>query len=338
MRRVANSDFLGSGMLDLENVGMRQLRYFVTAADAGSFRKAAVHLGIRESAISRGIRDLEDSLGASMFHRHNSGIGLTVAGRRFLRGARLFFRQLNDAVMDVAAVGRSERGQLKIGIFSSLASGFLSELLRGYGRLHSGIRLELIEGNPAEHVAAIRKLDLDIAFVTGTGNWQDCEVDQFWQERVFAVLPAFHPLAVKHEVEWRDLSTENFIVSEGAPGPEIHDYLVQRLAELGHHPEIHTQQVGRDNLLSLVAVGRGLTVMSEAGTAAQFPGIIYRPIMNEVLPFSAIWSAQNDNPACRRLLSLARSMSHPSRQSGFNASAFLAAESASHSRIPGSSP
>ena len=57
---------------------------------------------------------------------------------------------------------------------------------------------------------------------------------------------------------------------------------------------------------TLVAVGRGLTLTSEATTVAQFPGITYRRMAGEILPFSAIWSARNDNPASRRLLSMAR--------------------------------
>lgn len=121
-------------------------------------------------------------------------------------------------------------------------------------------------------------------------------------------MPDDHPLANKVELGWPDLVSERFIVSDVAPGQEIHDYLVAHLADLGSHPEIHPQQVGRDNILSLVAVGRGLTLTSEATTVAQFPGITYRQLADEVLPFSMVWSARNDNPACRRLLSLARTI------------------------------
>lgn len=77
---------------------------------------------------------------------------------------------------------------------------------------------------------------------------------------------------------WHELANGLFIVSEVAPGQEIRDYLVQRLADLGHHPEIQPQYVGRDNLLPLIAVGRGLTLTSEATTAVRFPGVCYRPI------------------------------------------------------------
>ena len=52
----------------------RQIRYFLAAAEYGSFRKAALALGIQESAISRRVRDLEDELGASLFQRHNGGV------------------------------------------------------------------------------------------------------------------------------------------------------------------------------------------------------------------------------------------------------------------------
>lgn len=289
-------------------IRLRQLRHFLAAADHGSFRKAAIALAINESSVSRQIRDLEDELGASLFIRHSGGVRLTVAGQEFLRSARHALRQIDIGVTKVAAVGRADQGLLKVGIFSSLASGFLFDLLRKFGRHHPTVQIDLMDGNPAEHVAAVRKLDLDIAFITGTARWDGCETEHLWCERVFVVLPTDHPLVAKAQLGWPDLTGERFIVSDVAPGQEIHDYLVAHLAGLGHHPDIHSQHVGRDNILSLVAVGRGLTLTSEATTVGQFPGIAFRQLADEVLPFSVVWSDQNDNPACRRLLSMARAM------------------------------
>ena len=295
-------------------VRLNQLRYFVAAVDYGSFRKAAAALAIQESSISRRIRDLEDELGASLFMRHAGGVRLTVAGQEFLRNARHALRQIDIGVTKVAAVGRAEQGHITVGIFSSLASGFLFDLLRDFGERHPKVQVDIIDGNPPEHVAAVRKLCLDVAFITGTAAWAGCEAEHMWCEKVFVVLPDDHSLADKPELEWADLASERFIVSDVAPGQEIHDYLVAHLAGLGRHLDIQSQQVGRDNILSLVALGRGLTLTSEATTVAQFPGITYRELADEVLPFSMVWSAQNDNPACRRLLSLARSMTGPARQ------------------------
>ncbi|WP_293335527.1 LysR family transcriptional regulator [Parvibaculum sp.] len=301
--------------LPRSRIKLQHLRYFVAAAEHGSFRKAGRALDIEESAISRRIRDMEDELGASLFQRHAGGVRLTLAGQRFLKPARTALRHIDAGASEVAAVGRSEEGHVRVGVFSSLASGFLFDLLRRFGKLHPNVRVDPIEGNPAEHVAAVRTLNLDVAFITGTKTWDGCETEHLWYERVFVVLPDDHPLANKVELGWPDLVSERFIVSDVAPGQEIHDYLVAHLADLGSHPEIHPQQVGRDNILSLVAVGRGLTLTSEATTVAQFPGIAYRQLAGEVLPFSMVWSARNDNPACRRLLSLARTLGHTARAS-----------------------
>ncbi len=290
-------------------IALRHLRYFVAATEEGSFRKAALSLSVQESSVSRRIRNLEDQIGASLFHRHSSGVALTVAGERFLPAARKALRTLTEGTRDIQVIARGDLGSVRIGIFSSLASGFLADLFQAYGTNHVQVRMDFIDGSPADHLSAIRRLEIDVAFLTGTSKRPDYDSAELWSEKVFVALPEHHHLTAKTEVKWTDLADSTFIVSDAPPGQEIHDFLVMRLAELGHHPQIEPQCVGRDNLLPLVAFGRGLTVTSESTTAACFPGVAYRPIEGERLPFCAVWSPRNDNPAFRRLLSLAKHLS-----------------------------
>ena len=291
-------------------IELRHLRYVVAAAEAASFRKAAKALGVEQSAISRGIRDLEDEIGVALFIRHHSGVNLTQAGHRFLERARRALMQIGDAAYDAASFGRGEQGIVRIGIFTSLASGFLANLMRAYVAANPTVRPDIIEGGPAEHIAAIRCHQLDIAFLTGEPIADGCDRAHLWNERVNVVLPVDHELASNGDLTWKSLQGQNFIVSEADPGPEIHDYLAKHLGDLGHHPSIERHRVGRDNLMHMVALGQGLTVVHEAANAAGFPGVVYRPLSGEVLPFCAIWSPRNDNPAFRRLLSLAKAMSN----------------------------
>jgi Bacterial regulatory helix-turn-helix protein, lysR family len=97
------------------------------------------------STISRRVRDLEDEIGAALFIRSNGGVHLTYAGHRFVVRARKAIGQVGRAAKDVGAIGRDEEGVVRIGIFSSLASGFLAELIQAYNASHSGVRLEFIE-------------------------------------------------------------------------------------------------------------------------------------------------------------------------------------------------
>ncbi|WP_114389627.1 LysR family transcriptional regulator [Notoacmeibacter marinus] len=287
-------------------IELRHLRYVVAASRCGSFRRAAVSLGIEQSAISRRIRDLEDELGASLFNRHSSGVILTHAGKKFVRHARQALSEVSCAAADVGPIGRGEEGAVRIGIFSSLASGFLAQMLRSYSDRYGDVRIDIAEGSPSDHISAVRQHKLDVAFVTGAPSLSDCDAAQFWTERVFVVLPDAHPLAERKSIRWEDLHAETFILSEGDPGPEIHDFLIKHLADLGIHPSIERHRVGRDNLMQIVSFGRGITLTSESTVATQFPGVVYRRLEGETLPFCAVWSPNNDNPAWRRMLSLAR--------------------------------
>lgn len=290
-------------------IELRHLRYVIAAAEQGSFRRAAMAAGVRESAISRRIRDLEDEIGATLFIRHRSGVTLTHAGQKFLTRARKAVNQIGYAAKDAGVIGRGEEGVVRIGIFSSLASGFLAELLRAYDDRHPRIRPDVVEGDPSQHAAAVQQHRIDVAFLTGHPTVMGCDVAHLWNERVFVALSQGHELAGQEEIAWSDLRDRHFIVSEAEPGPEIHDYLVKHLADLGHHPSVERCLVYRDTLMHLVSLGRGLSLTSEATTAAIFPGVVYRPLIADELPFCAVWSPKNDNPALRRLLSLAKAMS-----------------------------
>jgi DNA-binding transcriptional LysR family regulator len=177
---------------------------------------------------------------------------------------RFAIGRIEYALKDAGAAGRGEVGMVRIGIFSSLASGFLADLLQAYQAENSFVHLDFAEGGPTEHVAAVQDHRMDVAFLTGELAAYGRESARLWEERVFVVLPTDHGLSACEEIGWNDLRDEHFIVSEFNPGPEIHDYLVKHLAELGHHPTVERYGVGRDNLMKLVTHGRGLTLTSEA--------------------------------------------------------------------------
>jgi hypothetical protein len=87
--------------------------------------------------------------------------------------------------------------------------------------------------------------------------------------------------------------------------------VVDIVAALGHSPSVERYGVGRETLMHLVALGICISFISEAGTGACYPEVVFWPLATaeDVLPYSAVWLPGNDNPAFRRFLSLARSMS-----------------------------
>lgn len=280
-------------------------------AETLSFSRAAQVLGVRQSAVSRRIRALEDKLGVSLFERDATGVRLTEAGRRFLDKARSGIAEIDHAVKVAGCAGRGAEGAIRIGILSSVSSGFLRELLRAYRETHPAIDIDIIEGSASEHIARISERQLDVAFVTGVSPASHCDTAILWEARVHVVLPEQHPLANGESVDWEGLRDEHFIVSRDATGPEIHDYVVRRLADLGRSPSVERYGVCRETLMHLVALGFGISLVSEAAISTHYPDIVFRPLATseDVLAYSAVWLPGNDNPALRRFLSLARTLS-----------------------------
>lgn len=209
------------------------------------------------------------------------------------------------------AAGRGATGHIRVGFFASLANGFLRDLLTEFRHRHADAEIDMRQGGLGDHLRQIRDRGMDIAFCTGKMDLLDCDVELLWKERVYCILPEAHELAKRESLDWADLRDEPFIVSREEPGPEIHEYLIARLATLGFHPDVRRLAVCRESLVHLVAMGFGITLTSESTISTPFRGIVFRPLKNaaDILPCVGIWSPQNDNPALRRLISLAKSLS-----------------------------
>ncbi len=204
---------------------------------------------------------------------------------------------------------------MRIGIFTSIAGGFLRDLILAFRDAHPNVEIELREYDRRRQIAAVRDHSLDIGFATGSGEVIGCDTAELWKERVYVALSAAHPLAQREALDWSDLRDEHFIVSAFHPGPEVHDYIVRRLADYSHYPEVERLAVGQEPLMNLVGMNFGVTMVSAGWTAVRIPELVLRPLVEaeDVVPFSAIWSPENDNPAMRRFLSLARVLAKQKR-------------------------
>jgi len=284
-----------------------RFRYLIVAAETGSFRRAAEVLRVRQSSVSRAIRHIEERIGVSLFDRSHRGVQLTEAGRRFLSRTIPAIEQLENAKITAAAAGRAEIGTVRIGIQTSLTKGFLRNLLLNYTKKHPDVGLDIHDGTRHEHIAAVRSHGLDIAFLAGMDEIPDCVTTPLWRERIYVALPKKHRLATAEQLSWSELRCENFIVSTFTPGAEVHDYIVKRASIFGTPPLIQYKAVHQETLLNLVGLGHGITLISSASTSVELPDLVLRPLPDEadIVPFSAVWSPQNDNPAFRRFLSVA---------------------------------
>ena len=106
-------------------VELQDMRWAIIVSQHRSLRQAAETLNVRQSTLSRRLRDLEQQLSATLFERTNGGTRLTMAGQEFLDAARRIIGDTEVMIARVKTRSRGESGRLTIGVHSSLSAGNL---------------------------------------------------------------------------------------------------------------------------------------------------------------------------------------------------------------------
>jgi DNA-binding transcriptional LysR family regulator len=287
-------------------VDLQQLRYAVAAADHGSFRRAAEALRLRQSTLSRCIRQLEAHIKIIVFERSSGGVRATRAGRDFLRMARSILEQMDTLVASAHSVSRGEAGRLAIGFYTSLSAGNLRATIIDFAQRFPQIEVDMTESSRGRLTTALCNGAIDVAIVTGTAPLLDGKIMPLWSERIMAALPDRHSLADGETIYWTDLKGETLLISRHDPGPEFQELLLTKLAAPGDRPKAVCHGASWGNVKSLVGAGFGVSLVTESDVGANFSGLTYREVRDGTGPswvsYSAHWRADNDNPALASFL------------------------------------
>jgi DNA-binding transcriptional LysR family regulator len=144
---------------------LQQLRYFLAAAEHGSFTAAARSLYVAQPSLSEQVRQLEAELGVDLFVRAGRGIALTEAGRAFRPEAAQVLEGIGRARDAVREVRELRGGTLAFGMYGT-ASGFLiADLVGDFRKRYPDVRLRLVGQNSSLVAEAVREGRLEAALV-----------------------------------------------------------------------------------------------------------------------------------------------------------------------------
>ncbi|MCB1783281.1 MAG: LysR family transcriptional regulator [Alphaproteobacteria bacterium] len=121
-----------------------KLRLFKAVAEAGSFTHAGEHLNLSQSAISRQISTLEDSLGVLLFHRHARGLVLTEQGELLFHTATEVFDALQHVEARLVDSRLLPEGPLTITTVEFIASTWLAPHLSSFKSLYPDIQITML--------------------------------------------------------------------------------------------------------------------------------------------------------------------------------------------------
>lgn len=151
-----------------------KLRIFHIVANAGSFTHAGETLGMSQSAVSRQIRTLEESLQTSLFNRHARGLILTDEGETLFETTKDVFSKIHVTEQKILEGTETPRGKLKITTTTSFGSTWMMHNIKKFIDKYPDIQVQMLIGDedfdlltreadvairfhPAEHLDLIQK-------------------------------------------------------------------------------------------------------------------------------------------------------------------------------------
>lgn len=289
-------------------VTLQHLRYVIAAADNGSFRRAADILLVRQSTLSRCIRQLEQSLGMTVFERSSAGVRATKAGRNFLRASRSILEQVASLIEAARRAGQGKGGQLAIGFSTSLSTGPLRETLMDHFERFPQIEIGFLESFQTRLVTALLNGEIDVAILKSGQELRDCRSMPLWSEHMLVVLPEGHELATREALYWTDLRNETVVLRQYDSVRAPEDLGIPKEGSPDDPSRTKFHNVGRGTILDLVSMGLGISLVGESDIAASIAGIVYHQIGRGAEPdrvsYSAYWRQDNENPALTGFLKL----------------------------------
>ena len=189
------------------------LKYAVEVANTGSINKAAENLYMNQPNLSRAIKELEDSLGITVFERTSKGMKVTPDGEEFLGYARKILKQI-DEVESIYRHGRSGKQRFSISVPRAC---YISDAFARFTKKIGGGSMELFykETNSMRAINNILHSDYKLGIIRYASNYdkyfknmldeKELAYEMITEFQYVLVMSAKHPLAGVEQVKMVDL-------------------------------------------------------------------------------------------------------------------------------------
>jgi DNA-binding transcriptional LysR family regulator len=237
---------------------LKQIAYFVAAAETGSITLASERVNISQPSISAAIAVLEANFGIQLFIRHHAqGLSLTSEGQRFLREARVLLLQADELQNAASEISSRIAGPLEIGCLATMFPLVIPELLHLFKKRHASARITATAGHQTELFEGLRNGQISVVLTYDMNIPADMDFQMLGKIPPYAYVPANHKLARRRSVRLADLAAEPFLLLDL---PLSRDYFLSLFRQAGITPQIGGRFPHFDVIRSLVARGEGYSI------------------------------------------------------------------------------
>ena len=234
------------------------MRYFVALAEELNFNRPAKRLHIAQPPLSRQIRELEEEIGAKLFHRTSRQVELTPAGKWLLPRAYEILDRVEQTRIGALLTSMEREGELRIGFSGTVID--LVPTLKAYQSRHPHVGIILKQMNSTMQVKALHENQIDIGVVTIPVYSIKIRTRPLIRIPFMVAMPTDHPLTAKPSISVHDLKDETFIITPQSAGPIYYDTIMSLFRHAGLTPRRIMEAQDLHTVMLLVIGGMGVTL------------------------------------------------------------------------------
>lgn len=250
-----------------KDISIRQLRYFVAAADNGQLSMAAKVVHVAQSTVTNAILQLEDSLGIALFHRQPNGVELTAEGYKFYHRAKHILETLDAAVNEPHFHSHELKGSIRIAASYTLLGYFLPPRMARFRQQYPDIDIDLRDQEREEIEQGVLNGDLELGVVvlSNITNRKRFSHHVLLRSRRQLWTSSHHPLLEKTTASLKDIQSYPYIqiTTDETELSTLRFWQAQNM-----EPDIAFRTSSMEALRGLVAYSFGVTILSD---------LVYRP-------------------------------------------------------------
>lgn len=231
---------------------------FVKTVELGSFTKAAQTLSYSQSGISRMINDLEKEWNLSLLERNRGGVRLTSDGLKILPHAQKVCGAYQELQLQVDELSGLKSGLIRIGVFSSVATHWLPNIIREFQKDYPNIDYELLLGDYTEIETWIAEGRVDCGFLR-LPTRPEFDTIFLEQDKLLVIIPETHPLADCEQFPVTALCDDSFMLLEKGAKAEISELFEQ----FNLSPRIHFTTFDDYAIMSMVENELGISILPQ---------------------------------------------------------------------------
>lgn len=287
-------------------ISLRHLRCFVAVAETGSFTLAAGRLFQTQSSLTATIQQLEVSAGLRLFDRTTRRVELTEDAKWFKVVAERVLREFDNAIADLHAVAKSQRGHVRIGASPSIMTHILAPTLAAFRRTYPNISIAVYDGGSDKIERAVLDGEMDFGISSRLNNFPDLDYTPVLKDPFGVVFPPDHELSAwEGELTWDDIKAYDYIGLTGDTGIGA---LLEKHPDLGMQDRAgsYDQASSTTALQALLALGGKISILpalaANGGSMTNFRfKILHKPQIDREICLIAR-HLRSFSPATQRIL------------------------------------